>query len=84
MVAAGQAPEHRTGFRQIGRFPEYVMIQLNYRVAPQHDGLRFLPRDRLGLALREGLHLLDRRTANHQLLLEGWALDVKRDTQQGK
>lgn len=80
MITAGQAPEHRTGLRQIDRFPEYVMIQLNYRVAPQHDRLRLLPRDRLGLPLREGLHLLDRRTANYQLLLERWAFDVKRNT----
>ena len=81
MITASQAPKHRTGLRQIGRFPEHVMIQLNHRIAPQHDRLRLLPRDRLGLALREGLHLFDRRTIRHQPLLEGWAFDVEGDTQ---
>src|SRR5713226_1883470 len=84
MITTGQEPEHRMGLRQIGRFPEHVMIQLNHRIAPQHDRLRLLPRDRPGLALREGLHLLDRGPTWHQPLLEGWAFDVEWDAQQGE
>lgn len=81
MITAGQAPKHRTGVRQIGRFPEHVMTQFNHRIAPQHDRRRLLPRDRLGLALREGHYLLDRRPVRHQPLLEGWVFDVEGDTQ---
>ena len=81
MITASQEPKHRTGLRQIGRFPEHVMIQLNHRIAPQHDRFRLLPPDRLGLAQRKGHYLLDRRAVRHQPLLEGWAFDVEGDTQ---
>ena len=84
MITSSQVPKHRTGFRQIVRFPEHVMIHLNHRIAPQHDRLRLLSRDRLGLALCKGLHLLDCRKGRHQPLLEGWAFDVEWDPQQGK
>ena len=73
MITTSQATEHRTGLRQIGRFPEHVMIQLNYRIAPQHDRLRLFFRDRLRFALCEGLYLLDHGPILHQPLLKGWA-----------
>ena len=60
MLTPGQAPKHRTGPRQIGRFSEHYMIQLNHGIAPQHDRVGLLPRHRPGLALCKGLHLLDR------------------------
>ena len=81
MAAASQAPEHRTSIRQIDRLPDHVMIQLNHCVTPQHDRLRFLPRDRLSLALREGPYLFDRWTVRLQPFIKGWVFDVERDAQ---
>ena len=81
MVTASQAPEHRTGIFQIGRLPDYIVIQLDHRVTPQHNRFRLFSRDRLSLASGEALHLFDHRTANSQPLLERWVFDLVREVE---
>jgi hypothetical protein len=84
MVTSGQASKHRTGLQQISWFSKHGMIQLDHRITPQHNRLRLVSRDRLGLGEREGCHLFYRRTVGYQLFLERWVHDLEGDTQQSK